>query len=348
MNSFDLVVIGAGPAGTSAAITAAQCGLRVALIERSKFPRHKVGETLHPGVEPLLRQLGVWDEVCKQEFIRHDSVAFHHQGQTTVSPYGHDLKGPWLGLQAWREDFDDLLMRKCQQMGVCLWQPCSVSEAIISDGAVIGVETNRGTILAETVIDASGSRRWLARQLNLAAPAESHPLVAKFGYAVGKIPPTFIEPQFSVVPDGWLWIARVRPDTCQWTRLSGLENPRTSTTHESQWPNELHGLAIQGGRLGVRSADVTWRCVTRSAGNGYFLCGDASSVLDPSASHGVLKALMSGIYAASLAGQIKKCVNSMDACAAEYSRWVNSLFHHDIIELKKRYSDLGLKGLYVR
>jgi len=69
----DLIVVGGGPGGIAAAITVKQAdsGLQVLLIERSPFPRHRPGETLHPGIEPLLVQLGVWDQVLAANFLRH-------------------------------------------------------------------------------------------------------------------------------------------------------------------------------------------------------------------------------------------------------------------------------------
>src|SRR5437868_433567 len=69
--NLNALVIGGGPAGCSAAITCAAAGLRVRLLERASAPLDRPGETLHPGVEPLLEQLGAADAVRSAEFLRH-------------------------------------------------------------------------------------------------------------------------------------------------------------------------------------------------------------------------------------------------------------------------------------
>ncbi len=70
MSRYDVIILGGGPAGSATAIICAQHGLQVALLERDKFPRNRPGETLHPGVEPLLGQLGVLEEILNADFIR--------------------------------------------------------------------------------------------------------------------------------------------------------------------------------------------------------------------------------------------------------------------------------------
>src|SRR5437016_2714483 len=84
--SVNILVIGGGPGGIAVAITAAQHGLRVAIVEREAFPRHRPGETLHPGVEPLLRQLGVWQEVERLSFLRHAGTHVTWGGEPQFVP----------------------------------------------------------------------------------------------------------------------------------------------------------------------------------------------------------------------------------------------------------------------
>jgi 2-polyprenyl-6-methoxyphenol hydroxylase-like FAD-dependent oxidoreductase len=68
---FDVGIVGAGPAGTAAAIVCARAGLRVLIIEREPFPRDRPGESLHPGVEPILQSLGVGSELSSLARFRH-------------------------------------------------------------------------------------------------------------------------------------------------------------------------------------------------------------------------------------------------------------------------------------
>ena len=71
---FDVLVLGAGPAGTAAAISAAKSGLKVAIVERSVFPRYRPGEALHPGMRPLFAQLGVEQEIERCNFLTFDGI----------------------------------------------------------------------------------------------------------------------------------------------------------------------------------------------------------------------------------------------------------------------------------
>jgi 2-polyprenyl-6-methoxyphenol hydroxylase-like FAD-dependent oxidoreductase len=114
----DLVVLGGGPAGAAAAITARRAGLRVALIERCGPRRSRPGETLHPGIEPLLRSLGVWARIEGAGYLRHAGIWSEGSGPRRFMPYGSDNAGPWLGLQAPRDEFDARLLDAAKDLGV--------------------------------------------------------------------------------------------------------------------------------------------------------------------------------------------------------------------------------------
>lgn len=340
-----VAIIGAGPAGTAAAIRCAMAGLSVVLLERAEFPRHRPGETLHPGVEPLLRQLGVWEQVEQAGFVRHSGIRVSVPGQESPQTieFGADASGPWLGIQAWRADFDQILLRRAISLGVRTLQPCDVKEILVDNGAVIGVELNEGRIQAEFTIDAAGGRHWLAKKLQIPMTIESPRLVARYGYFEGDDASTRDIPMLTADTDGWTWIARVRERTYQWTRLgksAASRDKKDPCLSPPQGP-----LTTDGARIAALGADVTWRCATVPAGAGYFLCGDAAAVLDPASSHGVLKGLMSGIYAGHLIEQIQLGLKSESAAAVEYSDWMLRWFQHDVVELRKHYSGMGLAEL---
>lgn len=337
---FDIAVIGGGPSGTAAAITAARSGRRVVLVERSQFPRYRPGETLHPGIEPLLRQLGVWDEIEQQGFVRHAGVTIQSAEQVRSTQYGSDENGPWLGLQAWRADFDQLLMQKSRELGVHILQPCVVGKILVRDRCVVGVETDQGTIFADFIVDAAGNRHWLSHQLGIPLQTESPRLLARFGYVEGVYAAAHATPVLKVDTSGWTWIARVRENLYQWTRLSLMDDQVNATASDAaELPVELRALRAVGH---INGADVTWRCVSAPAGTGYFLCGDAAAVLDPAASHGVLKAVMSGIYVGHLVGQIAEHAKTRNEAVKEYSDWIKSSFHHDVNSLREHYSRMGM------
>src|SRR5260221_4170209 len=89
-----------------------------------------------------------------------------------------------------------------------------------------------------------------------------------------------------------------------------------------------------------RGADVTWQVADRPAGPGYFLAGDAAATLDPASSHGVLKALMSGIYSGHLAAHVLGGKVPGEAAASHYSAWVRESIHRCIARLDGLYGPL--------
>src|SRR5690606_4999808 len=103
-------------------------------------------------------------------------------------------------------------------------------------------------------------------------------------------------------------------------------------------PDELRGLAPLGAE---RGADVTWRLAAQAAAAEWFMVGDAAATLDPTSSHGVLKAVMSGmmaghLIAASIAGKAPA-----GEIAAAYHDWVADWFTTDTARLREFYKSLG-------
>src|SRR5215207_4486055 len=96
----DVVIVGGGPAGSATAIWCARQGLRVLLLEREVFPRHRPGETLPPGVEPVFVQLGVNEAIAEAGFTRHLGTWVSWSGPRRFDPFGRDSRGSWRGFQA--------------------------------------------------------------------------------------------------------------------------------------------------------------------------------------------------------------------------------------------------------
>jgi flavin-dependent dehydrogenase len=318
--SADVLIIGGGPGGSAAAIHCARAGLRVTLIERQAFPREQRGETLHPGVEPLLKQLGVFEQVERAGFLRHKGNWVTWNSASRFEPFGEDEHGPWRGYQAWRAEFDMILLNRARQLGVRVMQPCRADRPLLDDTRVTGLETAEGSVSSAFVIDAAGGSHWLTRQLSLDIERWSPPLIARFGYCEGECPARDESPAIVADANGWTWTARVKKNIYQWTRLAFQKEAGQTTCYE------FKGLKPLGP---VQGADVTWRLVARPAGPGYFLAGDAAAVLDPASSHGALRAMMSGIMAAHLIALVMLHNASEARVATAYCRWMRDWFLHD-------------------
>lgn len=328
----DVVVVGGGPAGSAAAISCATRKLRVVLCEREAPGRHRPGETLHPGIESLLGQLGVADRLASVVGARHAGIWVEWAGARRFQAFGADADGPWNGFQVWRADFDRLLLARAREAGVEVRQPCAVTGVLMHDGEPRGVNTVAGPVTARVVVDASGMTRWLGRALGVAYPAHSPRLIARYGYVHGDCPARDAAPALIGDASGWTWTAMVRPRTYQWTRVSFTGPPA------ADWlPEELRGLQSVGP---ARGADVTWRMAANTAGAGWFMVGDAAATLDPTSSHGVLKAIMSGMMAGHLiAADQEGKAPSADAAVA-YHDWLAGWFATDAAQLAQRYRDL--------
>jgi flavin-dependent dehydrogenase len=200
----------------------------------------------------------------------------------------------------------------------------------VRHGAVVGVEGERACYPAAVTIDASGRRHWLARQLGLTVQPYSRRLMARYGYVRGRGPRA--APSLTADPTGWTWLARIGPDLHHWTRLDVAARAPAPVL-----PPDLRGLAARGR---PRAADVTWRAVDRVAGPGYFLAGDAGVVVDPAGGHGVLRALMSGVLAASAAAAGLGGGPARQG-AGVYRDWLLGWFHRDVAALARRYRQAG-------
>jgi hypothetical protein len=161
-------------------------------------------------------------------------------------------------------------------------------------------------------------------------------LIARYGYMMGECPVRDSAPALVADPDGggWTWTARVRPGVYQWTRLRFAPG----ASEDGLPPKELDGLRPFG--PAVRGADVTWRRARPAAGPGWFLVGDAAFVLDPSSSHGVLKALMSGRMAAHCITAVAHGLAPEGETALHYNDWISRWFEADVAHLTEHYAAL--------
>jgi 2-polyprenyl-6-methoxyphenol hydroxylase-like FAD-dependent oxidoreductase len=284
----DVLIVGGGPAGAATAIVCAQAGLSVTLVERGPATSYRPGESLHPGIEPLLEQLGVMDAVTSAGFPRYAGHWVRWDSPRQFQAFGSDAQGTWRGFHAWRTQFERILLDHAGRLGVTIRRHCQAGRVMSEGGRITGALSGDGLLRARWVVDAAGGRHWLARQRNLAVARHSRPLAITYGCVEGHGAGIGNAPFLRRTNGGWLWTACVRPDTYAWVRLE-LDRRHAAP------PPELQALRPL---CPISGANTTWRIVAPMAGPGWFLVGDAASVLDPVASHGVLKAVMTGMQTA--------------------------------------------------
>lgn len=327
--------MGGGPAGSATALTLLALGLPVTILERARFPRHRPGETLHPGIEPLLERLGALPSILDARFLRHTGHWVHWAGSARFVGFGRDSRGPWRGYQASRGELDRRLLAVAAGKGAAVLGRAALAPRV--DGSrVIGVGTADGPLDAAYTVDCTGDAQWLSRRLRIATAYHSPPLLARYGYATGRVPACDRLPCLRADGLGWTWIAEVEPGRFHWTRVT-----RPGDRPPARWlPPPLEETTPQ--RSG--GADVTWRIGGCTAGPGWFVAGDAAAALDPSSSHGVLRAIMTGMMAGHLVAQALRGEASEASCAHAYRTWLTAWFRHDATALARAYGEANLFG----
>jgi flavin-dependent dehydrogenase len=285
-------------------------------------------------VEPLLAELGVGSEaLAGVTGARFEGVWSAWAGPERFEPFGSDEQGPWQGFQVRRAAFEQLLLDEAARAGADVRLGQSPGDPILDGDRVTGA----GGIGARITLDATGSARWLGRKLGLPVIAKSPVLLARCGYATGDLPDRHDAPLIRGDSEGWTWIARIDERLFQWVRLDfdGRIRPR-------DWkPDAVADLLEARPTIG---AEVAWRRAVRTAGPGWMLAGDAAASLDPASSHGVLKALMSGVFAARTIEAVLRRGAPEPQAARAYHDWLAGWFDTDVERLAAAYRSLGAEG----
>ncbi|HVU68708.1 MAG TPA: tryptophan 7-halogenase, partial [Ktedonobacteraceae bacterium] len=240
MKQYDIVIIGGGPAGSTTATLTRRYAphLRILLLEKARFPRHHIGESLLAGATPVLQEMEVYDDVDRAGFLEKLGATYvwgqnrqpwGFEFDTVVSQLAAQGKSlPKHFTKAWqvrRAEYDHLLLKHALASGVEVRQGARVTRVLRAGpgGRVSGVEysdeSGSHSVQCAWVMDCSGQSALLANELKLREYDQQMNNYALFGYWKGAqwIYAYVGHPELTRIcilttPRGWLWYIPVSRD----------------------------------------------------------------------------------------------------------------------------------------
>ena len=313
----DVLVIGAGPSGTVAASIINKAGFKVQIVEKLKFPRFVIGESLLPRCMEALTEAGFIEALTENNFQQKFGAKFVKDGKICDYLFADQFSPGWSWTwQAPRADFDKTLADTVEKMGVPVYYEKTVTgiEFNGSDSVttVEDINGNISQIAARFIIDGSGYGRVIPRLFNLERPSCLPPRKALFTHVVDTKRSMDDEPNritIIVHQKGiWIWVI---PFSNGNTSIGFVGEPNYFEQYEGSNEEQLRALIAREPYLCERLANVemvfepkllaSWSTTSSVFyGEGYVLTGNVTEFLDPIFSSGVTLATVSSQIAGHL------------------------------------------------
>ena len=313
----DVLVIGAGPSGTVAASIIKKAGFNVKIVEKQKFPRFVIGESLLPRCMEALEEAGFLEAIEAKNFQQKFGAKFVKNGVICDYSFADQFTEGWSWTwQVPRADFDKTLADAVEKKGVPIAYETTVT-GIRFNGSdsvttVQDLQGNQSEIEARFIVDGSGYGRVIPRLFNMERPSNLVPRKAMFAHTEDVNRSMADEPnRITIVvhqPGVWIWII---PFSTGVTSLGFVGNPEffndLQGTDEDKYRNLLESQPYLAERF--RNVELvfqprileSWSATTdKFYGNGFVLTGNVTEFLDPIFSSGVTLATVSSQTAAHL------------------------------------------------
>jgi len=349
----DVIVIGGGPAGSTAATLLAQQGFSVTLVERERFPRFQIGESLLPYNNDLFARLGLTDQLVTGDYFPKYGAYFVTGDGSTAFNFRFDqrLSDPYRrSFQVRRSEFDHLLLRNAEKHGVEVRQETPVTSIDLSDPNKVVVN---GELEARFVVDASGHGAIVGNRVGGRSDVASLKKIAFFAHyknvprAEGKDAGSTI---IVVLKNAWFWMIPITAEVMSVGLVvdrehflkCGLEPQQLleQTIAGAPWVAERMKDAERVTQIYARK-DFSFR-MSSLAGPNYVLVGDAAGFLDPIFSTGVFMAMKSADLAASAVAaklrndsikELRAYERDMQHGLDKYLRFIEHFYDRDFLEV---------------